>query len=444
MSFFRGQLTNKDLGERWTKAGRVFKDKASLIFRSFVLDQCLLRASALTYVTALSIVPFLAVAFSISKGLGFQNTQYLRNFLLRLSAGRETLVEHVIDYINRTNVGTLGVVGIGLLFITVFSLLSTIEQTLNTIWGAPYQRTLGRKFSDYLSVTLVCPLLILLAMSFTASLESFVIVQKILSLSVFSYFYLLFLKILPVILVCLALLFIYKFIPNTQVSWKGGLCGALVAGIMWQASQKLFITYQIGVSKYNAIYGSFAQVPLFLIWLYLSWIIVLLGAEAGYCLESRALVKGEGKWGPFDLKLKEQLVLAILTDMTQSFEHGQGRVELNQLSERLGCPVKGLRQMLYVLTVLGYIVPVHNQDLEEYVLVRSPSSFLCSQVLDDFREYKDEAHSSLDVTPLADLKPYFEPDFLDQDQPLNRTMSRFAQEIQAPCDGNSQYHSDKS
>ncbi len=405
------------------------KDKGQKIFHSFTLDQCLLRASALTYVTALSIVPFLAVAFSISKGLGFQNTEYLREFLLRLSAGRETVVEHVIDYINRTNVGTMGVVGICLLFITVFSLLSTIEQSLNKIWGVRYQRSLSRKFSDYLSVTLVCPLLILVAISFTASLESFVIVQKILSLSVFSYFYLFFLKIMPIFLVCLALLFLYKFIPNTRVSWKGGFCGALVAGFLWHGIQKLFITYQIGVSKYNAIYGSFAQVPLFLIWLYLSWIIVLLGAEVGYYLENNSSVKGEGVWGPFGLKIKEQIVLAILADMTRHFESGQGSVELSRLSERINCPVKLIRQILYVLIEQGYILPVGLEDRDGYILARSPSSFTCSELLNDFRDYRDKGQFALDDISFENLEPYFEPDFLDQENPFNRSMSGFAEEI---------------
>ncbi len=429
MRYFVSLIKNNSWNVRLIKWLLLLKDKVQQILHSFTIDQCLLRASALTYVTALSIVPFLAVAFSISKGLGFQNTEYLRNFLLRLSAGRVTIVEHVIDYINRTNVGTLGVIGIGLLFITVFTLLSTIEQSLNKIWGVKYQRSLSRKFTDYLSVTLVCPLLILVAISFSASLESFVIVQKILSLSVFSYFYLFFLKLMPVILVCLALLFVYKFIPNTRVSWKGGVCGSIVAGVLWQGIQSLFITYQIGVSKYNAIYGSFAQVPLFLIWIYLSWIIILFGAEVGYYLEDNSTVKGEGVWGPFGLKIKEQIVLAILAEMTKKFEFGQGDIEINRLSERLYCPVKLIRQILYVLTELGYVLPVSLENREAHVLARSPSSFTCSELLHDFRDYRDSSQIVLDETSFKSLNPYFKPDFLYQEDPFNKSMSSFAQEI---------------
>jgi len=360
------------------------------LLRSFQADQCLLRAAALTYTTALSIVPFLAVAFSISKGFGFQNSKYMQTFLLEMSAGRHQVVEHITDYINRTDVGTLGALGVAILLITVFTLLGTIERTLNTIWGVRSQRSFSRKFADYLSVTLVCPLLVIVAISFTASMQSFELVQAILSVSVFSSVYVFLLKLLPFFFVALALFFMYKFMPNTRVSWKSCLSGALVAGVIWQLVQKTFLTYQIGVSKYNAIYGSFAQVPLFLIWVYISWIIVLFGAEVGFCLENAGSGPKEGRLGKFSLELKERLALSLVVILTGRFLGRGGPVGVRELAEHQEIPVKLVNQLMFVVSSLGYAAKTESGEDEGYTLSVSPQKATCLEFLRDFRAYQDE------------------------------------------------------
>lgn len=377
------------------------------VLQSFLADQCLLRASALTYTTALSIVPFLAVAFSISKGFGFQNTHYIREFLLRISAGRETVVAHIIDYINQTNVATLGGVGVGMLLVTVFTLLGTIEKSLNTIWGVKKSRTLDRKFADYLSVTLVSPLLIIVALSFTASLESLDFVQAILAFSVFSYVYLLLLKLLPYLMVIIALFFIYKFIPNTRIEAKACLVGALLAGILWQSLQHLFITYQIGVSKYNAIYGSFAQLPLFLLWLYVSWVVVLFGAEVGFGLLHFRTGKRESSLGTFNLEAKEKLALALMLELSNHFERDRGVLSAQLLATRLDYPIKLINELLFVLERLGYVVFTADDEQQGVVLARSPHAFSVLDFLRAFRDYRDEAEP-FELEEQSNLKQVFD------------------------------------
>jgi membrane protein len=347
------------------------------------------------------------VAFSISKGFGFQNTQYIREFLLRLSAGRETVVEHIIDYINQTNVGTLGAVGVGMLLITVFTLLSTIEKSLNTIWGVKKSRTLDRKFADYLSVTLVSPLLIIVALSFTASLENSELVQDILAFSVFSYIYLLLLKALPYLMVIIALFFIYKFIPNTRVEAKACLIGAVLAGGIWQFLQHLFITYQIGVSKYNAIYGSFAQLPLFLLWLYVSWVVVLLGAEIGFGLLHFRTGTRESSLGTFNLEAKEKLALAVMLQLAGHFERDRGVLKAQKLANELDYPIKLINELLFVLERLGYVVFTSEDDQQGVVLARSPNSFSVVGFLRSFREYRDEAEP-FELEEKSSLKQVFD------------------------------------
>lgn len=367
-----------------------FLNRCKFVYNSFQNDRCLLRASALAYVTVISIVPFLAVAFSISKGLGFQNTEYIQEFLMRLTAGREVIVQHIINYINKTNVATLGGLGVGILFLTVFSLLGAIEKTFNTIWGIKEPRSISRKFADYLSVTLVSPILIIVSISATASLQSISLVQKILSFSVMSYVYLAFLKFLPFFLVWLALLFIYKFIPNTTVKFKSALGGAIVAGTIWQIMQLFFLHYQIGLSRYNAIYGSFAQVPLFLIWLYISWVIVLLGAEINYSLQYYRTSIKESSLGDFDLETKEKLALTFYLLLAKNFESGQPILSTHKLALMTHNPVKIVNSFMHILQSKGYVVKSEQDSEEGYTPAFSPASITLQEFLQDIRNFQEK------------------------------------------------------
>ena len=149
-----------------------------LVIQGFLGNQCMLRASALTYVTVLSIVPFLAVTFSILKGFGFQKTDFIRDMLFKVT-GNATMTDQIVDSIGNANVGALGAIGVGALLFTVLSLLGNIEKSFNVIWGIKKGRSIGRKFTDYLSVTLVAPLFMVVAMSTTAGLERQVFIQKL-------------------------------------------------------------------------------------------------------------------------------------------------------------------------------------------------------------------------------------------------------------------------
>lgn len=364
------------------------------LFRSFQSDQCLLRASALTYTTALSIVPFLAVAFSISKGLGFQNTEFMKEILLRLSADREQIVEHIINYINRTDVATLGSFGVALLLLTVFTLLGTIEQSFNAIWGVQRQRSLARKFSDYLSVTLVCPLLVIVATSFTASMKSSSLVQYILSYSLFSTVYILILKLMPFILVSAALFFMYVFITNTRLGLGSTLAGAFLAGTLWQLSQQTFISYQIGVSKYNAIYGSFAQLPLFLFWLYISWVIVLFGAEISFCLSSSGAAKDENQLGEFNLRSKERLGLAVILLLVRRFVNRQPAYTPEELAKELEMPSKPVNRVLSALEDLGFVASLSGNGQSGVVLAGCPQSITAQEFLNDYSAFRESGDLS--------------------------------------------------
>lgn len=375
------------------------------LFRSFQSDKCLLRASALAYTTALSIVPFLAVAFSISKGLGFQNTEYMRNILMGLSADREQVVDHIIGYINRTDVATLGSFGVGLLLVTVFTLLGTIEQSFNTIWGVQRQRSLARKFSDYLSVTLVCPLLIIVATSFTASMQSSSLVQYILSFTLLSTVYIALLKMMPFLLVSAALFFMYYFVTNARIGLGSTLAGAFLAGSLWQASQQTFIHYQIGVSKYNAIYGSFAQLPLFLFWLYISWVIVLFGAEVSFCLSRSGAAKQENQLGEFNLQSKERLGLSVALFLVRGFLDRHSAYTPAELAKELDMPVKPVNRVLTAMEHLGFVATVSSNGQEKVILAGCPQSITVKEFLHKYSAFRESGDLSFSGPP--ELVQYF-------------------------------------
>lgn len=360
-----------------------------MIGRGFVADQCLLRASALAYTTVLSMVPLLAVAFSISKGFGFQNSTFIRTLLMQATTGNPEVVETIIGYINNTNVSTLGVAGVTLLFMTVISLLGNIEASFNSIFGVKSQRSLWRKFSDYLAVTMVCPLLIIVAISSTASLQSTHVVQQILSVSVFSTLYIALLKLLPYFTTWLALLFIYVFIPNTRVRFPAALGGAVIAGSLWQLVQMAYIQYQATSTNYNAIYGSFAQVPLFLIWTFISWIIVLLGAEICFALQYSESYYSEARMNEYSFDDRQKLGVLVLALITHMFQSGRPTPTNEDIAHRLGAPVKLVNHVMFMLAQSGVVVKVDRERGEAYTLARPPQSVRIVDVMQSLSLYRD-------------------------------------------------------
>lgn len=338
-----------------------------LVINGFIKDQCLLRASALTYTTTLSIVPFLAVAFSVAKGFGFQYSNYIQKFLLKVSAGRVEVVNKIIEYINNTNVATLGAIGVGTLIFTVISVLNNIEKAFNTIWGVTKSRKFGRKFVDYLSITIVYPFLTIVAISATTTLQSSKFLQKLLGTSIFSNVYLVLLKLLPYISVWLALTFIYYFMPNTKVKILPALIGAIIGGTLWQLAQIFYIKFQIGVAKYNAIYGSFSQIPLFLVWLYISWVIVLLGSEVSFAIQNIKQYEYETESLNVSLIEKEKISLKIMLLLAKNFYDKGEKISNEAIASQLNLPIKLVNEILFILEKSGLVIEIKKDSSLYYI-----------------------------------------------------------------------------
>jgi membrane protein len=260
-----------------------------LTARGFRKDKCNLSASALTFYSVLSIVPVVAMAFGIAKGFGFQNI--LEKQLLEKFQGQEEVMNRVVSFARSLLENTKGgiIAGIGIIFLlwTVIKVFSQIERSFNDIWEVDTSRTLGRKFSDYLSIMLISPILFILSSSVTVFITTQItaITQKIALIGMFSPVIFLMLKLIPYGLIWILFIFMYILMPNTKVNFASGLIAGVIAGTIYQIAQWGYITFQVGVAKYNAIYGSFAALPLFLIWIQLSWLVVLFGAEISFAYQ---------------------------------------------------------------------------------------------------------------------------------------------------------------
>ena len=324
-----------------------------LAFRGFDEDKCSLRASALTFYTLLSIVPMAAMIFGVAKGFALEKR--VQRELFEKFKGQEEVITKVTEFANsmleQTKGGLIAGIGVAVLFYLIIKLLGNIENSFNDIWGVTHARSLGRKLSDYLSMMLICPVLLVMSSSITVFIATQVtlITNKIALLGVFSPIISLLLKILPYCVIWLLFTFIYIFIPNTKVHFRSGLLGGIVAGTLYQLVQWIYITFQIGAAKYGAIYGSFAALPLFLVWLQLSWLIVLFGAEISFASQNVETYEFEPDSLRARPSFRKLLALRIAQACIKNFCNGERPLSAEQISHALEIPIRLVNLILFEL-----------------------------------------------------------------------------------------------
>ena len=336
-----------------------------LAFRGYDEDRCLLRASSLTFYTLLSIVPVAAMFFGVAKGFGFEKR--LEKELYDKFAGQEEVLSQVLNFSNslleQTQGGLIAGIGLLVLFWSVLKVLGHIEMALNDIWGIKESRSWGRKFSDYLSIMLISPILVLMSGSATVFIKTQVeqITQKVALLGVFSPLISFLLKFTPYVLIWALFTILYIIMPNTRVNFKAGLLGGVVAGTLYQIAQLGYISFQIGAAKYNAIYGSFAALPLFLMWLQISWWIVLFGAELSFANQNVHTYEYE----PDSLKVspgfKKLLSLQIAHLLIKKFETGDRPLTDSQISAQLEMPIRLVHNILFDLVESGLVSEIKTK-----------------------------------------------------------------------------------
>jgi membrane protein len=330
-----------------------------LAIRGFAKDKCSLNASALTFYSILSIVPVVAMAFGIAKGFGFQ--KLLEKQLLQKFQGQEEVMNRVVAFANSLLENTKGhmIASVGVLFLlwSVINLLSQIERSFNDIWKVKYPRTYGRKFSDYLSIMLISPILFILSSSVTVFIATHitVITQKVALIGMFSPVIFFMLKFIPYGLIWILFIFIYVLMPNTKVNFFSGLIAGVIAGTIYQIAQWAYINFQVGMARYNAIYGSFAALPLFLIWIQLSWLIVLFGAEISFAHQYANTYDFEPDRRSISPAFKKLLSLHISRLIISTFLKADPPLSAINISRTLQIPIRLVQQILYELVEAGIL-----------------------------------------------------------------------------------------
>jgi membrane protein len=324
-----------------------------LSIRGYDEDKCQLRASALTFYSLISIVPVAAMAFGIAKGFGFEKVleAQLRNKL----AGHEAVLTKVIQFshslLENTRGGLIAGVGLVVLLWAVIKVLGQIEYSFNDIWGIKQKRTTGRMFGDYLSLMLICPVILILSSGVTVFITTQVslIVEKFTILGSFSSLIFFLLKLLPYTLMGSLFTFLYMFMPNTKVRFSSGLVAGIITGTAFQVVQWAYITFQIGVVQYNAIYGSFAALPLFLAWLQLSWLIVLYGAEISFAYQNVDTYEFEPDVLQASRRLQTLLSLFVTSYLIKNFIRGEKPMTAGEISSQLEIPIRFVNEIIFDL-----------------------------------------------------------------------------------------------
>ncbi len=345
-----------------------------LAVRGFKTENLQTKASALTYSSLLAIVPLLAVLVGVAKGFGFQNI--VHDVLIDYFPGHDLeinkILEFVENYLSQAQGGIFIGVGLVLLFYTVINLISNIEDTFNAIWQIPKSRPWKRKIVDYMALFLILPIL----MTASGGFSIFISTLQNSILSDFIFFTPIvevILAITPFIIATIAFTAIYILLPNTKVHFLNGLIPGIIGGFAFQLFQMIYISGMIWVSKYNAIYGSFAALPLLLLWLQLSWLICLFGAELSYASQNVKKFSFERDSRNISRRYKDFLTLLIASLIVKRFVKGEKPYSTDEISDSYKIPLRITSQILLLLTELNIIIEVNYDDKEEFTTFYQPA-----------------------------------------------------------------------
>ena len=348
----------------------VYKPIRIIIFalKGFNEDLIQLRASALTFYSMLSIVPVLAMIFGIAKGFGFEKN--LEAELMSSFKGYENVVAQVMEFVQKmitnTKGGLIAGVGLAVLIWTIINVLSSVEKSFNDIWKIQKSRPLMRKFSDYLSIMLIAPILIFLSSSLTVFISSFLstLTEKE-SLEILGPFLNYAMSFIPFFLIFVLFTFIYFTMPNTKVKLSSAMLAGIIAGTTFQFLQWGYIYIQMSLSHYNTIYGSFAALPLLLFWMRISWLIVLFGAEVSFAHQNISTYEFEISSSKISPYYKRLIWLRIANLLFKNFKDGKQAMTSTQISFDLEIPVGLTRVVIGEMCETGILSKTATDEERE-------------------------------------------------------------------------------
>jgi len=361
------------------------------------------RATGLVYMTILSLVPFLAVTVSVLKAFGvhLQIEPILSQAFEPLGPKGVEITEKIISFISNLNVKVLGAVGVAGLFVTTLFSIIQIENALNAVWRVRKSRPLAWKFTNYLSVILVGPVLVFTALALTATAQSHWVVQRFLEIEPVGSIVVTSARYMPFFLLCLAFTFLYKFLPYTEVKVKSALVGGITAGILWQLAGMGFTMFVAGSARYTAIYSGLAILIIFLIWLYISWVIVLAGAQVAYYHQYPFAYLNRRSWRRHSAVNREHLALNIFSLITHRFLSGKTPYQENELSNELNVPLSVLEDLVEMFIGTGTLF--RTSEPKGIILGKPPEQVSIVEILDTVRDINSFSEIYLEKDPVSSL-----------------------------------------
>jgi len=385
-----------------------------LSVKRFSDDNCQLHASALTFFSLISIVPVLAMTFGIAQGFGFE--KMLENLLYEKFPGQEGVLSQGIEFahnlLENTRGGALAGIGLVGLVWSVIKVLGNIESSFNDIWNVQKSRPLIRKFTDYLSIMLICPILFILSNSLTIFIktEIDIIVHKFTVLGFFSPIFSGTLKLAPFFLIWMLFTALYMFMTNTRVNFKSAFLAGIIAGTAFQLLQWGLIAFQVGVARNNAIYGSFAAVPIFLIWLQMSWLILLAGSEVAFAHQHIHEYEFEPDTRRISRGFRDKLTILITHFISEKFKNGETPLGASTISSRTGIPIRLTQRILDQLVYGGILTKTREDNQGELVYqpARDISQFTIKFVLDAISNHGTDAIPIPETRELKAISNYLD------------------------------------
>lgn len=354
----------------------------SMEFRHRLLDA---RAAGLVFTTLLSMVPFLAVMFSVLKAFDIHHViePFLAQALDPLGPRSKEVTSTIIGFVDNVKIGVLGVCGIAGLFYTAYSLIDKIEQSLNAIWQVKQGRTWERKFADYLSAVLVGPVLVVSAFGLLASLKSHTLVQRLVDMEPLGTLLVWSGDMVPFVMLCAVFTFLYKTIPNTHVQVRSAAVGGVSAAVVWILAEEIFATFVAASANYSAIYSSFAVLMVFLLWLYTGWMIVLIGAQLSFFHQYPTACWSRLLWDQGTHVFREELALKVLRVLGHHYLKGDRPLRLPELSSELNIPLSLVEEQVERLVEYGFVGRL--QEPGGVSLIKAPDLIFVKEVLESVR-----------------------------------------------------------
>ena len=411
--FLKNELWSVDITKK-PKPMRIlinFLRMVSLGMQGFRKDKLSVSASALTYFTFLSIVPVMALGFGIAKGFGMD--QLLEKEITANFKGQEEVLNYILNFtrtmLDTAKGGIIAGLGLILLIWSVIKLLSNIESIFNRVWDIKKSRTLVRKFTDYLSIMLLGPVFMILASSTTVFISSHL--SDFSQSTMFHFASPLFLKlanIIPFIIIWIIFTILYMIMPNTKVKFRSALIAGITAGTIFQIFQGLYFYFQSGATRINAIYGSFAALPLFLIWLQTAWFVVLLGAEISFAVQNVKL-KGSGLLlQKLSINYQKKVALYLLIYIIDFFKKGSKAPNIQELSSVTRLPFDTTAFILENMVKAGIINRIHSKEKNTFQPATSIENLTISRVLNDYENFGEDYSKFIKAETFNEIENHFQ------------------------------------